>query len=88
MAFTKPDGTRDYAKELKWEHENKPNRVKERTARNKARKSKGLKVGDSRVVDHKDGNALNNNKANLQVVSASYNLKKEANSKKLKSRKT
>tara|TARA_R110001599_G_scaffold27109_2_gene95544 strand:+ start:865 stop:1128 length:264 start_codon:yes stop_codon:yes gene_type:complete len=82
------NGKRDYKKELAWEHKKKPNRVKERVARNKARSDKGLKVGDSRQVDHKDSNPHNNNKSNLQVVSASYNLRKEANRKKFKSRKT
>jgi len=44
--------------------------------------------GSSKQVDHKDGNPMNNKPSNLQVVSASYNLQKEANRKKIKSRKT
>jgi hypothetical protein len=87
MPFMK-NGKRDYKKELWWEHKHKPVRVLERAARNRARKEKGLRVGDARVVDHKDSNPRNNKKSNLQIVSASYNLKKEANQKKFKSRKT
>ena len=78
------NGKRDYKKELNWEHSSKPSRVKDRASRNSARKKAGLKVGDSRHVDHKDSNPRNNSKPNLRVVSAKTNLTKEANRKKRK----
>lgn len=76
-------GKRDYKKELNWEHKKKPSRVKDRASRNAARKKAGLKVGDSRQVDHKDNNPRNNTKTNLRVVKSKTNLKKEAKRKKL-----
>ena len=78
------NGKRSYQKELKWEKENKPNRVKDRAARNKARKEAGLKVGDTRHADHikplSEGGS--NSKSNIRVVSAKKNLRKEALRKK------
>ena len=78
------NGKRDYKKELRWEKEEKPNRVKDRAARNKARKEVGLKVGDPRQADHKkpltEGGSKS--KSNVRVVSAKTNLTKEANRKK------
>lgn len=47
------NGKRDYKKELAWEHKKKPNRVKDRAARNAARSDLGLKVGDPRDAGHK-----------------------------------
>jgi len=77
-------GRRDYKKELTWEHQEKPSRVKDRAKRNQARKVVGLKVGDSRQVDHKRplNNGGSNKKSNLRVVSAKTNLTKEAIRKK------
>jgi hypothetical protein len=80
MAFY-TNGKRDYQKELEWEKKHKPNRVKERASRNAARKKMGLKVGDSRQVDHKDNNPKNNNFNNLRIVAKKTNLKKEAKRK-------
>lgn len=47
------NGKRDYKRELAWEKKNKPNRVKHRAIRNKARRDLGLKVGDPRDAGHK-----------------------------------
>ena len=54
---------------------------KERALRNKNRRSalrKGLvKKGDSKHIDHKNGNPRDNRKSNLQVISARRNRKKQ-----------
>jgi hypothetical protein len=83
MPFT-TNGKRDYKKELNWEKSSKPGRVKDRAKRNAARREMGLKVGDSRQVDHKRplGKGGSNSKKNLRVVSAKTNLTKEAMRKK------
>jgi hypothetical protein len=83
MPFT-TNGRRDYKKELKWEKTEKPNRVKDRAKRNAARRAMGLKVGDSRQVDHKRTLKMggSNSKSNLRIVSAKTNLTKEAMRKK------
>lgn len=87
MPFT-TNGKRDYKKELAWEHKKKPNRVKDRAERNRARSEAGLKVGDSRQADHKkplsEGGARS--QKNVRIVSAKENLTKEANRKKRKAR--
>lgn len=46
------NGKRDYKKELNWEHKKKPNRVKDRAMRNKARKL----LADAKGVSPKDIN--------------------------------
>lgn len=83
------NGKRDYKKELEWEHKKSPNRVKDRAARNTARRQAGLKVGDSRQADHKvpltEGGS--NSKKNVRVVSAKTNLTKEAQRKKREAKK-
>ena len=78
------NGRRDYKKELSWEKSSKPGRVKDRAKRNAARREMGLKVGDSRQVDHKRplNRGGSNSKKNLRVVSAKTNLTKEAMRKK------
>jgi hypothetical protein len=78
------NGKRDYKKELSWEHQDKPSRVKDRAKRNSARKKVGLKVGDPRQVDHKKPltSGGSNSKGNLRAVSAKTNLTKEALRKK------
>lgn len=83
------NGKRNYRKELEWEHNEKPSRVKQRAKRNAARKEAGLKVGDPRQADHikelsKGGS---NDKSNIRVVSAKTNLTKEANRKKREAKK-
>lgn len=82
MPFQK-NGKRDYKRELAWEHKKKPNRVKDRAARNAARAEMGLKVGDSRHVDHKKelSKGGSNSRSNLRVTSAKANLTKEARRK-------
>lgn len=82
------NGKRDCRKELNWEKKKKPNRVKDRAERNRARREAGLKVGDSRQADHKkplsEGGARN--QKNVRVVSAKENLQKEAVRKQRKAR--
>jgi 5-methylcytosine-specific restriction endonuclease McrA len=74
------NGKRNYKAELAWEHENKPNRVKDRSARNTARAtlmSEGLvKKGDGKHVDHKKPLSKGGSTArsNLRAVKASTNL--------------
>ena len=88
MPFTKPNGDRDYKRELAWEKKKKPNRVKDRAERNRARAEAGLKVGDSRQADHTkpltEGGARN--QSNVRVISGAANMKKEANRKKRNAR--
>lgn len=78
------NGKRDYKKELAWEKKNGKKRQNDRVKRNAARKEMGLKVGDSRQVDHKKPltSGGSNSKSNLRVVSAKTNLSKEAQRKK------
>jgi 5-methylcytosine-specific restriction endonuclease McrA len=80
------NGKRSYKKELAWEHKKKPNRVKDRAERNRARAESGLKVGDSRQADHKKplSEGGSRSQKNVRVVSAKENLKKEALRKKRK----
>ena len=73
---------RDYKKEYRDFH-GKPAQIKKRDMCNKARKAKGLKVGDPREVDHivplsKGGS---NSAANTRVVSFQTNRKKGAKCK-------
>ena len=69
-----PNYVRNYKQEASTE---KPLRVKKRAKRNQARrialKAGLVKKGDSKDVDHKDGNAMNNKRSNLTVKSASKN---------------
>ncbi len=73
------NGKRDYQKEKSWEERNGNKRVKERAARNKARKEAGLKVGDSRQADHKKplSEGGSTNKSNVQILSRKANANKE-----------
>lgn len=70
---------RDYKKEYKRDHSS-PQDIKNRAARNKARRDAGLKKGDPREVDHikplsKGGS---NDSSNTKVVSRTINRKKGA----------
>ena len=79
MPFQK-NGVRQYKRELAWEKKNKPNRVKDRAARNKARamvaKKNGVKatsikgdVGHKKAISRGGKSVL----ANLFVQNASSN---------------
>lgn len=59
---------RDYKKEYR-DYHGKPEQKKRRAARNAARRKAGLKKGDGKEVDHRDGNPRNNSKSNLRVHS-------------------
>jgi predicted transcriptional regulator len=67
---------RDYRKEY-LATDGRPQDIKERVARNKARREamkKGLvKKGDGKHVDHKNFNPLDNSPSNLRVISKKAN---------------
>lgn len=67
---------RNYRREYDTYH-GKPQQIKRRAARNKARahmESKGLvHKGDGKEVDHKNHNPLDNSEANIRVRSKSAN---------------
>ena len=69
-----PGYVRNYKQEARIES---PLRKKKRNMRNKARRmaSKAglVKKGDNKDVHHKDGNAMNTKRGNLQVKTASKN---------------
>ncbi len=76
----KPKTTkRDYKKEYR-EYHGRPEQIKKRDARNKARRKMGLKVGDPREVDHKVplSKGGSNSRRNLRVVSRRTNRRKGA----------
>ena len=68
---------RNYRKEYD-EYHRKPEQVKNRAARNKARKDSGLKKGDLREVDHKKplSKGGSTSKSNTRVVSRKTNRQK------------
>lgn len=68
---------RDYKKEYR-EYHGKPEQIKKRDQRNKARRKMGLKVGDPREVDHKVplSKGGSNSKRNLRIVSRTTNRRK------------
>lgn len=67
---------RDYRKEYD-DYHGKPEQRKRRGNRNKARRDKGLAVGDKREVHHKDMNPNNNKPSNLAITSRTANRKKQ-----------
>ena len=72
--------TRDYAKEYKTYH-GKPEQIKRRDARNKARaimvKKGVVRKGDGLHIDHKNNNPLDNRPSNLRAVTQKANLTKK-----------
>ena len=70
-----PNHLRDYKQEYR-DYHGKPKQIKERASRGKARKKMGLRVGDKREVDHKDGNPRNNSRKNLKIMSRRGNRAK------------
>lgn len=62
---------RNYVREKRVEDAKGGARKKARAARNRARLKMGLKVGDGKVANHKNGNTNDNGKKNLNVQSAS-----------------
>ena len=68
--------SRNYRKEYD-EYHAKPSQRKRRSNRNKARRAKGLAVGDSREVHHKDKNPNNNSSSNLSITSRTKNRKNQ-----------
>ena len=84
------DGKRDYQREKQWDHTHKGGkRLKDRAARNKARREAGLKKGDPREADHikplPEGGS--NSKKNVRVVSRKVNAQKEVARKKREAKK-
>lgn len=79
---------RDYKKERDWEVKNGDKRGKDRSARNKARREAGLKVGDPREADHKKplSEGGSNNKSNIRIVSRKENAQKEVRRKQSKTK--
>lgn len=80
---------RDYQREKEWDHEHKNGkRLKDRSARNKARRKAGLKVGDAKQADHKKplSEGGSNDKSNIRIVSAKTNAQKEVKRKKKEAR--
>jgi hypothetical protein len=73
---------RDYKQEYR-DYHGKPAQIKERAQRNAARSEMGLKVGDSREVDHKNpiSNGGTNSPRNLRAVSRETNRGKGASKK-------
>ena len=74
---TKTTKQRDYKKEYR-EYHGKPEQIKKRDQRNKARRKMGLKVGDPREVDHKVplSKGGSNSRRNLRIVSRRTNRRK------------
>jgi hypothetical protein len=70
---------RDYKKEYR-EYHGRPEQIKNRVSRDKARRlmirQGRVRKGDGMEVDHKDGNPMNNNSTNLQIMSRTANRKK------------
>lgn len=70
---------RNYKKEYRDFH-GKPEQIKKRSMRNKARRKLGLKKGDGKEVDHKKplSKGGTNSRKNLRITSRKANRKKAA----------
>jgi len=83
---------RDYQAEKKWDHRN-GKRLKDRAARNAARKELGLKVGDPRDAGHKKAlskggkNTLSNLFAQSAKANQSFSRNKDGSMKSETSKK-
>jgi hypothetical protein len=70
-----------FYKEEYRKYHSSPEKIKERSNRNKARrlmiKTKGKKAVQGKEVDHADGNPMNNNRRNLQIMSRHKNRVKQ-----------
>ncbi len=71
-----PKKKRDYAAENR-RYKSRPDQIKKRVARNKARRMMIRKYGKAALkgkeVDHKDRNPTNNSLSNLRILSAKAN---------------
>ena len=65
------NGHRDYKRELQWEHKKSPNRVRDRSARNKARAIMVKKVGKTALKGKDVGHKTAISKGGLSQM---YNL--------------
>ena len=74
-----PTYKRNYKQENKYK--SKPEQIKKRTQRNAAR-TKLMKKGDGKDVDHKNRRTSNNSKSNLRVVPAKVNRSFKRSGKK------
>lgn len=74
-----PSRRRNYAKEYR-DYHGTPKQKRNRAKRNRARRELGLKVGDSREVDHKKplSRGGSNGRSNLRIVSRRTNRSKGA----------
>lgn len=63
------------------EYQARPEQVKKRVSRNKARRMMINKHGKSKLsgkdIDHADGNATNNSRSNLKIMTSSDNRAKK-----------
>ena len=70
---------RDYKKEYR-EYHGRPEQIKNRHSRNKARalmiKKGRVRKGDGKEVDHQNGNPRDNSPKNLKVMSRTANRRK------------
>ena len=70
---------RDYKREYAMYH-SRPEQIRNRSNRNKARREMAKKYGkaalDNHDIDHTDGNPMNNSLENLKITTKKYNRSK------------